>query len=91
MDSLFRLLQQVFGAAMKEITTPAGRVNFAFGLLFLLLLLVGYATSWIDYAYAALVMMVRHTMVEVPGMPWYAPVTFLAYAVFCVVYVGQRT
>ena len=91
MSSLFRLLRYMFGAARKEITTPAGRLNFSFGILFLLLLLVGYAVSWLDYAFAAFVTLVRHTNEEVPGMPWFAPLSFVVYAVFCVVYVDLRT
>ena len=76
---------------MKEITTPAGRMNFYFGILFLVLLLVGYTSTWMDYLFAAFVTTIRHTNAEVPAMPWFAGPAFLVYAVFCVVYVDLRT
>ena len=91
MDNISGFLETLLRAILKEVTTVGGRVNLIFGVIFAAILLAGYGATGLDYALAAFATGVLHTNVGVPGMPWWAPLTFLAYAVFCVVYVDQRT
>ena len=75
-----------------EFSTDSGRINYRFGILLLVLLIVSYVPTWCDYLYATAIVIFRpqFPVPEIPQTPPWGVAAFLVYAIVCVAFIGIK-